>query len=498
MQLALAAKNICFQTFLRPTAAAWQNCSLQNKKINSCAEATEPRSRVAQERGALHKLAAPPEPTRSMENALALIASILAPPPIGTHSESSSLRGEAAFSDLFSIALAHASPHDCVQPCGSDAYTALHWAAHCDEPAILCALILKCRQAGISAEVRTKSGATPLFVAASRGCMRACECLLSADGGADACAANRWGENALHAAAANGHDAVVRLLLAAASHSAAALDNWQRTPLRVATENGRSNTRAILMANGAPDSASPTAITAYSEQTSADRDHSHPSLLALRGVVNEFLAFTSKRAAFERPLAIATNGSAAATSAAEAIEPATLIHGDEGSAQQQCSRTRPASSAASVPLPRAVVPPIAQPGKPVLSKLVEFGCTAEFVGEYLRDPTTTRAHVCGRDSLGMSALLKFAAWDSPALIMLLVERCRTADSACTPATDGEWERELLSAAEPRTLRSALHIGCDEGAWRAVAAMLSDHRIRDTVWNVCIQTLLALSNLSTSK
>lgn len=93
-----------------------------------------------------------------------LIAAIQAPPSLEVNRAST----EPNLSTEFVTVLeACTSAEPITLPVSSDGYTALHWAAHCDEPAMISALISKCLPSAL--DVRNKSGCTPLHIAASRG-----------------------------------------------------------------------------------------------------------------------------------------------------------------------------------------------------------------------------------------------------------------------------------------------------------------------------------------
>ena len=108
----------------------------------------------------------------------------------------------------------------------------------------------------------------------------------------------------------------------------------------------------------------------------------------------------------------------------------------------------------------------------------------------------SRAYVCSRDSFGMSALLKFAAWDLPEHLALLIRHARACDAAASDPSSSSsaqaseasssisvfaaaasssldrdsFEFALLTSVDPAG-RTALHVAAEEGAWRALKCLL---------------------------
>jgi ankyrin repeat protein len=501
----------------------------------------------------------------------ALIHAIQAPAPLSanaalplTSSSSSSTarirdaRVDCAHSD-FSRALAVAGRAGVMAPSSADAYTSLHWAAHCDEPALLRALLQapcgsadnngngggneSCSASSLPSSVaadelhpdcvRTASGATPLHTACARGCVRAARVLLELR--ADPCAANRWGENALHAAAGNGHVDVVALLLSGRSNAtsiesdasselqvassasrtlavslppcAVAVDRWGRTPLRIARENAGAErvtpTIELLIGAGAPDGGAAahsrgddSSDDAAQSAGRTDEGATAATPIAHQSVIAEFLAAVVRRNASVEPsspleLSVESRPQRAAAIAIAATA-STLTP------SSACSHT-PVASAVAAAIPRP--PPSAS-----LSKQIEYGVSISSVATLLA-ASPSREYACGRDSFGMSALLKFAAWDLPEHATLLIRHARASDAAaaaltasasaelCTPMpppslpvsaatlaplpaaptaslpiAPDSFEFALLTAVDPAG-RTALHVAAEEGAWRALQCLL---------------------------
>jgi ankyrin repeat protein len=499
---------------------------------------------------------------QNMDDVHALVRAIQAPaPPLASSSNDCARddRVDCAQSD-FSRALAAAGRAGVIAPVGADAYTSLHWAAHCDEPALLRALLQapigsgnhngngadhssssttlpSSPRAGHSASalhpdcVRSASGATPLHTACARGCVRAARVLLTLH--ADPCAANRWGENALHAAAGNGHADVVALLLQSKRSKPAlesddgsselampssdsplaaavlpppcaiAVDQWARTPLRIARENAGAErvtpTIALLIAAGAPDSGaaadshglntSDGTVEVVVGQSESAAVVSAPPPIAHQSVIAEFLAAVAKRSASAEPhspptLAVASCPLQAAASAVTTTSN-TLNSTSSALGASAITVASPAAAAATQrPLPSTS-----------LSKQIEYGISIAAVTALLA-ASASRAYVCGRDSFGMSALLKFAAWDLPEHVTLLIRHARASDAAAAdssssvsaqaseasssisvfaPAAASSPDRDsfefaLLTSVDPAG-RTALHVAVEEGAWRALKCLL---------------------------
>jgi ankyrin repeat protein len=101
-------------------------------------------------------------------NACNLISAIQAPPTWG----SSHLIDNLPSQFVDSESLSHCNIAEITAKVGSDQYSAMHWAAHCDEPFMLRAMVQKCcaESSKFSIDsIRNKSGSTALHVSCSRG-----------------------------------------------------------------------------------------------------------------------------------------------------------------------------------------------------------------------------------------------------------------------------------------------------------------------------------------
>jgi len=125
-----------------------------------------------------------------------------------------------------------------------DGMTALHWAAHHDELAVVTALIA----AGADAKVANRYAVTPLSLACVNGSTRIIAALLAA--GADANATLRGGETALMTAARTGRSAAVQALLARGA-KVDAVDRKGQTALMWAAADGHAEVVEVLIKAGA-------------------------------------------------------------------------------------------------------------------------------------------------------------------------------------------------------------------------------------------------------
>lgn len=126
-----------------------------------------------------------------------------------------------------------------------DGSTALHWAIHRDDSAMVDALLT----AGANANLSTRYKVVPLTLAAQNGNAALVERLLKA--GASPEAVSEEGQTALMTAARNGRPEVVRLLLAAGAKVNAAEEFRGQTPLMFAAGEGNTGALDLLMEFGA-------------------------------------------------------------------------------------------------------------------------------------------------------------------------------------------------------------------------------------------------------
>lgn len=133
-------------------------------------------------------------------------------------------------------------------------WTALHFAARQGRLDLVNCLL----EAGADAAAKTVEGFTPLRLAAYNGYLDIVQRLLEVN---PAMSADTWGENALHDAAARGHLAVVKLLLASGADTESR-DNEKCTPLHYASQDGHLEVvDALLDAGADPNGESTTNIT---------------------------------------------------------------------------------------------------------------------------------------------------------------------------------------------------------------------------------------------
>jgi ankyrin repeat protein len=125
-----------------------------------------------------------------------------------------------------------------------DGMTALHWAVHHDQPAIVVSLLA----AKANPNVQNRYGVTPLSLACTNGSDAIVQSLL--DAGADANLALRGGETPLMTGARTGRVAPVKALLAHGAKVDAALEQGQ-TALMWAAADGHVQVVEALIAAGA-------------------------------------------------------------------------------------------------------------------------------------------------------------------------------------------------------------------------------------------------------
>ena len=157
--------------------------------------------------------------------------------------------------DLTTIRALVTARADVTVPQG-DGATALHWAAHWDDPAIADALIA----AGAPTNAADDHGVTPLALACLNGSTTMVDRLL--DAGAKADVVSVVGETPLMIAAHTGNAGVVAKLLAhGARHDAAETSLGQTALMRAVVENHADVVRTLLAAGADPKARSKNRFT---------------------------------------------------------------------------------------------------------------------------------------------------------------------------------------------------------------------------------------------
>ncbi|WP_348766863.1 ankyrin repeat domain-containing protein [uncultured Salinisphaera sp.] len=142
----------------------------------------------------------------------------------------------------------------------------LHYAAARDDAGALVTAL----DEGLSVNLRTPAGQTPLNIAAEYGSLKVVRALLQRDAQLEA-RDGRNGFTALHWAAEAYHPAIARALIAAGAQPNAA-NKWEQTPLWVAAwqpQQGNTEIAHILVAAGA-------------DPTRPDHKHNTPLIMAAR------------------------------------------------------------------------------------------------------------------------------------------------------------------------------------------------------------------------
>jgi ankyrin repeat protein len=132
--------------------------------------------------------------------------------------------------------------------CPPEGASLVHVISMCGVAGVLWTILERADQVGINIDGKDLSRRTPLWWAAAQGHDAVVRLLL--DRGAYTNAADKWGQTPLLLAVKKGHEAIVRLLLDQGAHTDAAdEDGW--TPLLWAAENGHKAVVRLLLDRGA-------------------------------------------------------------------------------------------------------------------------------------------------------------------------------------------------------------------------------------------------------
>jgi ankyrin repeat protein len=147
-----------------------------------------------------------------------------------------------------------------------DGTTALHWAVRYDEATLVERLI----KAGAKPDVANRYGVTPIALACESGSAAVVEQLLKA--GVNPEATGPLGETALHTCAHSGNADVAKALLARGAKVDAG-DSWRgQTPLMWAAAQGHAAMVRVLVEAGADVNARSTVVTWERQRTAEPRD----------------------------------------------------------------------------------------------------------------------------------------------------------------------------------------------------------------------------------
>ena len=147
-----------------------------------------------------------------------------------------------------------------------DGTTALHWAVRFDEVALVERLI----KAGAKPDVANRYGVTPIALACESGSAAVAEQLIKA--GVSPNATGPLGETALHTCAHAGNVDVAKALLARGAKVDAG-DNWRgQTPLMWAAAQGHPAMVRVLVESGADVNTRSTVVTWERQRTAEPRD----------------------------------------------------------------------------------------------------------------------------------------------------------------------------------------------------------------------------------
>lgn len=359
-------------------------------------------------------------------------------------------------------------------------YTPLHHACYFDEDSCLTVLL----ESGVcDLTLLTSRGCSALHTASVSGSPRTLSRLLAIIDADILNAQNEWNETALHLAAGAGNtDAVVALIDACAC--ATLQDRWGRTAMQVACENGAVSVMEAFTSRGfklpalSADESLPAHVNSNPHQNTAYQAELISEFMARLELPKQSSKGTVVRSIFKQqspPETTKAGGSAllptAVSNGSKVLQPHSASEGASTAALNSPSGVLPPFSSPP-PLPPAPAKPVAATCLRALSKLVEYPGDPKVLQALLLEPDVDPA---GKDMFGVTALMKFAAWDKVDLIDVLLPKLLSSDdSPCEEITTaGAAEiaaatksAALLNAVSPSEGFTALHHAADMGAGRA--------------------------------
>lgn len=249
-------------------------------------------------------------------------------------------------------------------------WSPLHWAAHCDEPDYVSAILSHPR---CNANIRDHRSGTFLHKAVARQSIRSVRKIVElCPVGLNLDAVNSWGETALHLAASAGFESVVHILVEAKC-DINARDQWQRTPLGVAMESGEEGVISLLTKYNAVASACPRTF---------EHDENYDLKEIQSQLTEEFMDKV-------RGMSLRAVAKDAIPSKSAGLKPVTP------------------------PSPNVAAAPALK--KPALSKKIEYPGDPQLVTQWLCEDSVD---ILGLDMYGLSALQKLAGWDAVCSVLL--------------------------------------------------------------------------------
>ena len=338
----------------------------------------------------------------------------------------------------------------------SGGFSALHHAAAFDEVNIV-EVLLSCPDFNFNK--RNHRGASALHAASCSGSMRVIRKLLASEHSQEIIdAQNEWGETALHLAAGAQQTGSVQTLLEAGADPKIK-DRWGRCPFRVCVENGgHSATLSALTEAGI------SIDTDDIKKNMPQRHDPEPRNPALVAEFMDRLRLQSPARIFEPVV----KGIYQDPKPANKSRLSDILETSLGS-------KLPVHAPASAPAPALALAPRSPPPvgsrKKALSKLVEFPGDPIAVAGLLADESVDP---CGKDMFGVSALMKFAAWNKVDLLDLLLGRL---------SSDGRLSQAgaaFLNSISPQDHFTALHHAADMGALRTYNRLLACPEVDSTL------------------
>mmetsp|Transcript_2025 Transcript_2025/g.2890 ORF Transcript_2025/g.2890 Transcript_2025/m.2890 type:complete len:415 (+) Transcript_2025:27-1271(+) len=320
----------------------------------------------------------------------------------------------------------------------SNRYTALHWAAHCDEIGMLKQLL----DAKADPYAVTKRSETYLHRASARNSLRIVRAIRSGQiqnsKNLIDCK-NEWGETAMHLAAAAGFVDVIKELVHAKA-SVDASDKWGRSPLKVASESGESSAVSCLESLGAK-------LEPKAEATTLPLSIPQPPPMFPKSLPSVPVSAKSN----------VPNGKPKATMRSlftDEFKKRAARMAKQRKSREKKQQKSVLKNVESAKKRKPTFKPLVNGSPPALSKLVEYPGDVEAVKRLLKEK---KANPTGKDMYGLTALHKFASWDKVDLVEAILPYLSKEDINSQRSSDGSTCLHLaISMGAKRTLNKLLN------------------------------------------